>query len=265
MDWLNEREMDAIERDMLGLSSLTLSIFPDSPKVETAPEVALDKPPYANCVRISARAGGGRMFGSGLIVGPTLVLTAGHCAGELQGDIFTAHDDFVVKTPLDIQHNQAGMTGAVEIHIHRNWSRREGDPFDLALLKMAPGILEPLVFAARPWEDWRRNSRCIVLGFPISEGEPSDKLIVSRGRIQNIAAEEDRLFHNAATLEGNSGAPLILALASGISVVGLHVGGRNITALDRNVAVRFDASIASEAGRWAAGANPDVRFWEHIA
>lgn len=256
--------MDAVERDMLGLSSLTLSIFPDSPKIETAPAIALDKPPYANCVRISANAGAGRMFGTGLTVGPSLVLTAGHCVGEQRGDVFARYNDFVLKTPLHLQQQQDGIAGATEIHLHRKWSRREGDPFDLALLRVVPGALDPLVFAAQPWEAWQRNSRCIVLGFPISEGEPSDKLIVSRGRIQHIGAEEDRLFHNAATLEGNSGAPLIIAPASGISVVGLHVGGRNISPFDRNVAVRFDASIVEEATRWSAGANPDLRAWEQI-
>jgi V8-like Glu-specific endopeptidase len=266
MNRFSEWDVDAIERDLLGLPAFTESIFPDSPRAIGAPDHLLDAPPYANCVRISAQANAAaRAFSTGLIVGPDLILTVGHGVGEERNGSFSPFSDFVAKTPLEIKTGQPGASGARDIYIHRAWSRREGDAYDLALIRLKVEIKWPLQFESRSWAAWGENPRCVVLGFPLISGRPSAKLIISHGRVEHLGLENERFFHNAATLEGNSGAPIIIAPSTGIAVVGVHVGGRDLSPAARNVAVRVDQSLTLQSSAWSQGQDPDPSVWLRMA
>ncbi|MCP1337739.1 trypsin-like serine peptidase [Futiania mangrovi] len=172
--------------------------------------------------------------GTGFVIAEDLVATNRHVV-----ETFASHDpvhgwhiregvgvrvDFAEEIG-GLQTREVAVTGIWGVHTH----------FDIAVLQMAPGgCPSPLPHAAQPA---RAGADVVALGYPAFDSRRNDAEVMQRifrgiynvkrvlpGRILSRELALYTLRHDASTLGGSSGSPVIDP-ATG-AVVGIHFGGR---------------------------------------
>jgi V8-like Glu-specific endopeptidase len=189
--------------------------------------------PFNAVCRVERDFGDGRITGcTGFLVGPRLVLTAGHCvyspARRVLGHPATPRAIHVVPGQADATRKPFGRVAALRWLAHRRYLRAAARPFDVGLIELAEEVRDVPPFRLHTPSDAElrrmRQRRLVHIS-----GYPGDK---PRGTQWQHEERLDRatrrdLFYSVDTCPGHSGAPVWVERwpGTGRSVVGIHTAG----------------------------------------
>lgn len=186
-------------------------------------------------------------LGTGFLVAPNLVVTAGYVVHELINE----HGEFRVNTVTDqtaevyfelLDHHKCDRNREYRIRkvslLHANSDRAESSSRkELAFLEIdpiSPELVEPTPLSDEPVA--AADDRVVIVGYPAySVFLPKDVQKEAFGELYNVKrlffgkvsgfrdAEPDSLLHDAVTTGGVGGAPVV-HLPSGL-VIAMHSGG----------------------------------------
>ena len=189
--------------------------------------------PFNAVCRLERDFGNGRISGcTGFLIGPRLVLTAGHClyspARRALGGQPTPRMIHALPGQADGIERPFGRHPAKRWFVHRRYMRAAARPFDVGLIELAGevGNVPPFRLHVPSDAELRRLRQTRLVHI---SGYPGDK---PRGTQWQHEERLDRvtrrdLFYSVDTCPGHSGAPVWVERwpDSRRSVVGIHTAG----------------------------------------
>lgn len=191
----------------------------------------------ALCSIIDPRPGTSSVYSTGFLVGPQLVVTAGHVVDD-DGYRPTALKIAAGATP-DGAPFGARQVGQDRIECFSDWRTRHDPDDDLAVIRLsAPFAPDPGVLPLAALNDAElADATVLIAGYPICLGQGCEddtgneimairrgkQLYQHRQRVENQT--DTQIYHRIDTWKGQSGAPLILNGTVPYSVIGVHCRG----------------------------------------
>lgn len=209
-------------------------------------EYLTEKKPWSGVCQLLIEVGvGSYARGSGFLISPTCVLTAGHCVHEGEnGKYFLSVE---VIPGCRGNYRPFGSKTSSLLKASEGW-KVQGTPADDFGLVILDKPFEPDQNGNLPYNFTLANLEDVVLesGQIYVTGYPSDKPFGTQWSdtdpIQSLTPT--RLFYNSDTYEGHSGSPILFGGESG-PVVGIHnYGGCS------NKCTRINASVKAEIETW---------------
>jgi V8-like Glu-specific endopeptidase len=206
-------------------------------------------------LEITGRSGE-RGTGTGFLVGPKLVLTAGHCVFG-RDDLGGWAMSIVVAAGRSGVTNPFGSVSAVRADALDGWVDDEDPDFDIGCIQLA----EPLGKAVGWFDvaalanDELQSRRVNVAGYP-SDKHGGTVLYHHADVIAALRAR--RVFHLADTERGSSGAPVWIEAGSKLppTVVAVHAygvdGSPPDVKVESNSGTRVTADVLAQINRWRA-------------
>ncbi len=204
----------------------------------------IDEYPWtAICYLRTTGKDGEEGHGTGWLVGPRTVVTAGHVVCPRLGDGFV---ESVEVTPGRAAHGAAHPpVTANAFKTTRGWWDRRDEGFDYGAVILDPSDrigddLGFFGFSSRTREELKRTPAWIA-------GYPRDRdrfLVQAAGSIHTV--ESRRLRYDIDTEDGESGAPVFVRTSDGPMVVGIHTDGFP----ERNEGLRINDLVAETLRRW---------------
>ncbi|MEM9342355.1 MAG: trypsin-like peptidase domain-containing protein [Pseudomonadota bacterium] len=227
-----------------------------------------DQAPWRMICSLGLRAGnGGRFVGTGWLVGPRTVITAGHCLLDRHAGQMAQIDVMPGRRGDDKPFGSVAVTSAAT-EVHPKWSASFDPDFDVGVIHLA----EPLGDAtgwfsyAVAGDDELLSHQMNVGGYPAHvQGElvAGEELWWHKDAILDTSPR--RVFYATDTSGGQSGSP-VWAFESGDGapiVVGIHAYGAELVQSDvtggsaqANSAPRIDEDIADLIDAWIAADTP---------
>lgn len=219
-----------------------------------------DKPPWLMiCSLVGWDANGPNHVGTGALVSPTLVLTAGHCLPRRRFD------------RIDVVPGRKGGKEPVgrrsvkpeQFCRHPDWQKfglKDRDAGALKLDEPFSGIETFFEISAPPpgkLAKWQVNIAGYPGESPLGPVEDGDELWSESNVVKAVTDTEIRYRHD--TVGGQSGSPVWVHAAEDrpATIVGIHAygvpGNNPLLATDTNSATRIDADLAGHIRRWAVG------------
>lgn len=167
--------------------------------------------------------------GTGFLVSDDLVLTAGHC---LDSDEMGGHATSIVfKAGLDADGTYIASANAHESFLPAEWENNRNSDCDWALLRLDKSIGTTIGYINCRVENSPTGKMCEIQGYPVewsTGGNTGVTQVVGYGRVLDNTSY--KIFYNADTTGGMSGAPVIITYAYGEygalrGVSGIHTNG----------------------------------------
>lgn len=184
--------------------------------------------------------------GTGFLVADDLVLTAGHC---LDSDIMGGHATSIVfKAGLNPDGTYIAAANAHESYLPAEWENNRNSDWDWALLRLDKSLGSTIGYINCRVETSPTGKSCEIQGYAgdwSTGGNTGVTQVVGYGSV--LAHTTYKMYYNADTYKGMSGAPVFIAYAYGeygalIGVSGIHTSGTNDTET-RNSGTRITPSI----------------------
>lgn len=197
--------------------------------------------PYSAIGRLEITFPNGSGYGTGFVVSNDLVLTAGHNV-ELKRMGGSA-TKLIFKAGLHIE-SYIASANATAIYIPTQWKQSEDPNWDWALLRLDKSIGSKTGCINCRVEGNPNGMPCEVTGYA-KDWNPKTIQVTGFGRI--LDSTQYRLFHNADTEKGMSGAPIFIAYAIGDGTASIAVSGIQTQGTGddepRNSGVRITTSL----------------------
>lgn len=203
----------------------------------------VDDPPWRQVCALRIEAPTGQSYGgTGWILGPHTVATAGHCV------YFPSLKSWATKIEVIVAQSGPG-TGrsfvSSEFRSTNSWTHGEPSPIDVGLIVLKEPIGEQFgsfSFAAMS-DDELKDAMITISGYP---ADLDDGRYQYNDSMKLGSADGDGLQYVVDTYGGQSGAPILMNLKSGRTVVGIHVGGNTTN----NVGVRLTRDVFELFRTW---------------
>lgn len=167
--------------------------------------VDTDLPPWRMICSLTMQGPGGAAIGTGWLVGPKTVLTAGHCVFSSQ--FFGGWAESITLIPgRDGSEEPFGQTVATRLSATDRWVESEDPDFDIGCIHLEEAIGDTVGwFAIGALPDAELSSFLInVSGYPGDRGNGRE-LYFHKNRILRVT--DRRIFYDVDTFGGQSGAP----------------------------------------------------------
>jgi V8-like Glu-specific endopeptidase len=200
---------------------------------------------------------GKRGRGSGALIGPRTVLTAGHVCKE--SNTIGVVDEIKVipggygSGENEIHVNKDVNKDSIRFDTGGNWIRTENRKYDYACVILPQNASQSRYFGVEKIEptdlEKLNNSRVTLAGFPNDRNLPGGpgKLWYQVGPLDAI--DQYYITHTFDTSKSNSGGPLFIKGDKGVyDIVGIHLGGGE----GENVARLFSADMIPDIQKWAS-------------
>lgn len=187
-------------------------------------------------------ANGKHYVGTGFLVSDDLVLTAGHCLknSEMGGNA----TGFEFKSGLYPNGAYRGSANAYRSYIPSQWENGYNSDWDWGLLRLdsplgsSIGYLNCTTGPSTP-----TGRQCEIMGYPedwVTGQYQGTTQVVGFGTI--MASSQYKIFYDADTTGGMSGAPIFISNTPNMSVSGIHTNGTGLTQ-PFNSGVRITSAI----------------------
>ena len=192
-------------------------------------------------------ADGGRFLGTGALIGPRTVITAGHCVYmHSQGGWARS----ITVTPgRNADSKPFGSCKAVGLRSVRGWVSMRKSDYDYGAIILPPDCLKmqpPSAFGFASYSDAFLNSKKLNLS-----GYPGDKPAGTQwyhGR-KAKTVKPKKIFYDIDTMGGQSGSPVWVKINGKRIMVGIHTTG----APNGNSATRITTEVLANLKRWKDG------------
>lgn len=195
----------------------------------------------AICRLVSQFPDGEEESGTGWLVGPRTIITAGHCiihsklkTKAIKIKIYVADFDGVTKVSPERTHGFEAVSGSDYGVIHLNDSIDGIDFFSIAVKDTATLKASKITVSGYPGEGTTFKGKTIA----------SDRQYVSTSSVGDVT--NTRIFYQADTFKGHSGSPVYI---EGRQVVGIHVKGTD-GGDSLNSAIRITDEVANTIKGW---------------
>lgn len=185
-----------------------------------------DLPPWRMICSLSMQAGGGSAIGTGWLVGPKTVVTAGHCV--FSNTFFGGWAQSITLIPgRDDSEAPFGQTVATRFSATDRWVASEDADFDIGCIHLEEPIGDTVgwfAIGALP-EDELTGFLINVSGYPGDRGNGREQYF-HKNRILRVT--DRRIFYDVDTFGGQSGAPAWIYPDASSDVplaVGIHAYG----------------------------------------
>lgn len=196
------------------------------------------------CMLEMTAASGRRYSGTGWLVGPRLVLTAGHCVFFHDESRWASHIDVAVGRS---RHGVLARAISSELLAPQQWLARGSDDHDYGGIILAQP-LDVGYLSCGALEDSELLRRVVeVTGYPADRDHGERQFTHAR---EIIDLERTRLHYDIDTYAGQSGAPVWLVRGDTAVVVGIHTQSDG----SLNSALRIDAGVLATIRAWKARA-----------
>lgn len=190
-------------------------------------------------------ADGSPWSGTGWLVGPRLVVTAGHVVYMAPQGGWVR--EIQVRAGATPDGAQAPRVVAREFRSVSGWVRDGDEDFDYGAIVLPPehplGTELGYFGVGYPDAAWLAGVELNLSGYPADK--PEDTQWYHARRAEEIM--ERRIWYNIDTAGGQSGAPVWVTLPQGRFAVAIHSSG----AITGNSAVRITPTVATNLLRWA--------------
>lgn len=202
-------------------------------------------------LRMQPRFGDDILVGTGWLIGPRSVATAGHCVfdpdrgGWMRSvEVIPGLDGSAAPLRVTSQTFRAPTA----------WTDRQDSEFDLGVVQLDRPIGEQLGwFGLAAWTDGELTKQPVTItGYPLDRGNASRQYEHSRNL---LVTQPHRIEYDIDTYGGQSGAPIWLREPRGVFAVGIHtVGG-----FTQNAGTRITEDVLELLLEWAFGGEPSER------
>ena len=195
--------------------------------------------------------GGQTTGGTGWLVGPRTVVTAGHCVHNASVGGWVARI-FVMPGRNGRAVNETDMVEAVHFEALKKWTDERQIDSDIGAIHLPVELGRKFGWFACTDLDDRSlfEHEIVVAGYPLERN--GETMLRSDGRIR--AVSRNRLFHDVDAMVGQSGSPLFTK-TSPHRVVGVHAYAETETPREvgeLNSASRITSPVYNEVLRWVS-------------
>lgn len=197
------------------------------------------------------------MIGTGWLIGPRTVVTAGHCIySRVEFDDQGNHvgigemKQYRVSAGINGELNEAlAVTTVVEMATTNQWIQYGMTAYDFGVLYLDRSMEDEGItgqFSVGILEPGEEGTLVCVVGYPWDKQSPNNgSMWADVNRVVSI--NDQQLSHEADTLGGDSGAPVIYADGQGNFIaVGIHNYGGD----SANFATRINQQVANQLEAW---------------
>jgi len=245
----NQRNFEELD----GLPSIDAFFFEKQESVcdpdERVPEVNTEAGPWSGVCQLVINMGGGRRaVGTGFLVSPTCVLTAGHCVH--QGESGSFFESVEVIPGCRGNSKPFGSQTSSNLKATDAWKQAGvmAEDYGVIVLPREFGPNEngaiPAILSVAVLSDEALKSGSVYVS-----GYPADKAFGTQWSDADPVADvkPQRLFYNVDTYGGHSGSPVLFGGSRG-PVVGVHnYGGCN------NKSTRVTDAVKKQVEVWVTG------------
>ncbi|MDC0744747.1 peptidoglycan-binding protein [Polyangium mundeleinium] len=205
----------------------------------------------AICSLRMTSADGKRFIGTGCLINPRTVLTAGHC---VYSHAFGGFMKSVEVTPaLDSDARPFGSVVGKKFHAAEEWIKDKSSEYDYGVIlldepiRLESGFFVPMPASNAELEGVLAN----IAGYP-SDRELGRRLFFHARKLQNIGTR--RVQYDIDTFGGQSGSPVWVTLPNGKRIVtAIHTNGTT-PSVKFNSGTRITAEVLRNLTKWAAEA-----------
>ncbi len=212
--------------------------------------------PWRMICSLLIEAPGGSFLGTGWLVGPKTVITAGHCIYD-QRELGGWASEIKIAAGRDDQTFPYGRIASTRFSTTDKWQEDQDPDFDIGCIHLdtplgdRTGWFGVVSLSAQDLQGYLVN----IAGYPSDLGN-GRFLYQHRNRITGVS--DRRIFYNVDTFGGQSGSPAWIYETDGGPplVVGVHAYGAGGTPasmhLEANSAPRIIPEVAELIRRWIA-------------
>ena len=197
--------------------------------------------PWRRICALRIRGAGGWLAGTGWLISPRIVITAGHCVFLPDENAWAR--EIIVIPALDGTNEPLASARAERFYATSGWMRSARPDCDYgAILVPRPGFVSAgaFEFAALPDAALRR-ARARICGYPADLEDATHPYF--HGRVIDRLAPHE-LYYETDTFGGQSGSPIWIRDGAKDVVVGIHTTGRTRRHPRSNAGVRIDDDVA---------------------
>lgn len=184
--------------------------------------------PYRMICALEIQAPWGNFVGTGWLVGPRTVITAGHCVYE-PSQMGGWADTIIVRPGADGDEEPFGALAATRFEATDRWIEKQEQDFDIGVIHLDKPVDKRIGwFSVASLPDKKLKGYMVnVSGYPGDKGGREQWW--ARNRVRAVTAR--RIFYDVDTMGGQSGAAVYIVEKKGAApkVVGIHAYGVGAT------------------------------------